>query len=546
MAQQTVAVVGTGACGLSMLKTLREDGFKVTAFERRKQVGGLWAYTKDATMTTALPSTRALISKYTCGMSDFPMPDHYPPHLTQAQFQEFMESYAKHFDLLKDIVFDAALKRVSRNEDDTKWRVELLVMGEIRVEEFDKVALCHGYQTYPQMPKFEDEKKFEGILMHAQQFRPEDVGKYKGKNVVMVGMSSTASDVINNILPHASKMYVSHRRGMYIFPTWRDNKPADLLLTWRRRQTGFFLQRNFPSVAQWLGDKALDYLVHKSWGYLDPEWRILPSPSVSLSLPGASDYIIPLLKTGKITSLHGIKRFLGPSSIEFTDGTILEDIDAVICATGYAADLTVAPFLETSRPPDYAGPELPRLWHNIFPPKYADSMALLCHSAYGKNNGFSFNDVQSMAVSNIFRGSHPLPSLPTRESDIDAHHAWLATRWAADKTEGSFDRSMVRNWEFQGFLHEAAGTGMESLGWGVKGWKFWIRDPKMSWLMNHGVETAHAFRYFETGKRKTWDGAREAIIKVNEAVNGRFPVKREEDLPEYRKEMLRIGRDVKR
>ena len=44
-----------GACGLSMLKTLREDGFKVTCFERRKQVGGLWAYTKDTSMTTALP-----------------------------------------------------------------------------------------------------------------------------------------------------------------------------------------------------------------------------------------------------------------------------------------------------------------------------------------------------------------------------------------------------------------------------------------------------------------------------------------------------------
>lgn len=38
-----------------MLKTLREDGFKVTAFERRKQVGGLWAYTKDSSMTSALP-----------------------------------------------------------------------------------------------------------------------------------------------------------------------------------------------------------------------------------------------------------------------------------------------------------------------------------------------------------------------------------------------------------------------------------------------------------------------------------------------------------
>ena len=40
-----------------MLKTLSEDGFKVTCYERRKQVGGLWAYTDDPTMTTALPCT---------------------------------------------------------------------------------------------------------------------------------------------------------------------------------------------------------------------------------------------------------------------------------------------------------------------------------------------------------------------------------------------------------------------------------------------------------------------------------------------------------
>lgn len=43
-----------GPTGLSMLKTLREDGFQVTCFERRTQVGGLWAYTDDTSMTTSL------------------------------------------------------------------------------------------------------------------------------------------------------------------------------------------------------------------------------------------------------------------------------------------------------------------------------------------------------------------------------------------------------------------------------------------------------------------------------------------------------------
>ncbi|KAF6818534.1 dimethylaniline monooxygenase 2 [Colletotrichum musicola] len=71
----SVAVIGAGATGISMLKTLREDGLEATLFERRGRVGGLWSYTDDKTMTTALPTTTAIISKYTCGFTDFPMPD---------------------------------------------------------------------------------------------------------------------------------------------------------------------------------------------------------------------------------------------------------------------------------------------------------------------------------------------------------------------------------------------------------------------------------------------------------------------------------------
>jgi dimethylaniline monooxygenase (N-oxide forming) len=340
-------------------------------------------------------------------------------------------------------------------------------------------------------------------------------------------MSSTASDIINTLLPVADKVYMSHRRGGYIFPTWRKGVPGDLMVTWRRRQISLFLQRRLPRFYKWVTDTGLNLFMRSTWGKLDPAWRILPSPSIVLSLPGASNSLVPLLQEGKITSLHGIKRFLGPRSIEFDDGTVLDDIDAVICATGYSADFSVAPFLERSRPANYNGPELVRLWMNIFPPQYADSMAMLCHSGYGKNNGFSFNDVQAMAISNIFRGIHPLPPLAEMNKQIDAHQQWLAERWRA--LPMGFEPSAVKTWQFQQFLHDVAGTGMGNLGWGWKGWKFFLKDPKMSWLMNNGVETAHAFRYFETGKRKTWEGAREAIIKANESIKV-FPVGKEKQL----------------
>jgi hypothetical protein len=86
-------------------------------------------------------------------------------------FQEFMQDYAKHFDLLKDINFNTSVKRVTRNMADTTWIVEIEREGKTEMLEFDKVAFCHGYQTKADLPAFEGQEKFAGDFIHAQQYR---------------------------------------------------------------------------------------------------------------------------------------------------------------------------------------------------------------------------------------------------------------------------------------------------------------------------------------------------------------------------------------
>lgn len=347
--------------------------------------------------------------------------------------------------------------------------------------------------------------------------------EFKGKNVVVLGLHSSSGDIIPDLVPHASKVYISHRRGALPFKRFRGGVPVDLGITWRRRALSHFIQRHLPRLSRIVADAAASWLARSSFGKLDPAWRLEPFPSLVLHLPGSWEDVIPLLQDGTVESLHGIKRFLGPRAIEFADGRAIEDVDVVIMCTGYRADWGPLPFVETSKPTahGYAGPPIYRMYMNLFPPKYADSCVVLNYSAFGKNNGFSFADVTSMAISNVFRGVEHLPSRREMEQHIDKHQAWVASRWAEDPT---IDVSCVRQWEFQGWLHKAAGTGMENLGWGWKGWVFWFKDRKMYNLMNNGVETAHAFRYFETGKRRTWDGARAEIIHQNELVKA-FPKK---------------------
>ncbi|KAK1754238.1 flavin-containing monooxygenase 9 [Echria macrotheca] len=533
MDRRRVAVIGAGPSGLTMLKTLLEDGFDATLYERRQQVGGLWAYSDNPQHTTALPVTRANISKYTCGFSDFPMLDKYPDHLLPGQFQEYMQDYAKHFGLLEHIVLGADVQSVRRNVADTAWLLEYDKDDVQQTVEIDRIAFCHGYQTRAKIPSFEGQELFEGTIMHSQAYR--DPTQFKDKNVVVVGLSSTAGDVIPNLVPHAAKVYVSHRRGAIPVKRYRNGYPGELLVTYRRRQYSQTLQKHFPRLHKRLADFAISHLARQMVGPLDPAWHLEPFPSLLVTLPGVFELVLPLLRDGTVTSLRGLTRFTGPRSVEFADGTVLDNIDAVVLCTGYEADWApVGAVVETDTVPPvkgYAGPPLRRLWMNLFPPAYADSCVMLCYSAFGKNNGFSFGDVTAQAVSNVWRGVERVPDREAMERQVDAHHAWVARQWLEDE---HVDPSMVRQWEFQGWLHEAAGTGLDKyLGWfSWEAWKFWWRDRELYNMMAHGPETAHAFRFFDTGKRRTWEGARDAIVHVNEVVRSRFPVKEEdEDYP---------------
>ncbi|KAF4998959.1 hypothetical protein FGRMN_2758 [Fusarium graminum] len=525
MSRASVAVIGAGPTGITMLKQLLHDGFNATLFERRSTVGGLWAYDADHGWTTAMKTTSANISKYTCGFTDFPIPDKYPAHLSTANFQDFMQSYAEHFNLNKDIVFNTSVKVVNRNSDDTAWVLQLQKVGSQEIEswQFDKVVFCHGYQTEKVMPKFPGQESFEGQLIHAQQFR--SIEAYRDKTVVFIGLSTTTDDLAPGVIDIAKKVYVSHRSGQIIVKRFRKGVPTDILVSWRRRQISQWIGKNLPNAYRYLANTVARLLSSQFAGMkLEPGWRLTPFRDLTVRLPGLIENCLPRLKDGSLTSLHGLKRFLGGRSIEFDDGTILDDVDAVIFTTGYRGDFAVAPFVEKSFPksPTYGGPAINRLYMNVFPPKYADSCAMLCYSAYGKNNGFSFSDVMNFAISNIWRGVSDLPSYDEMEKWVDAHQEWLAGNWAR---EPNLDLSMVKQYEFQPWMHEKAGTGMENLGWGLAGWKFWWKDRKMYNLMNNGVETAHMFRYFETGKRTTWEGARDEIIRQNEIVRERYSKK---------------------
>ena len=95
--KMNIAIIGAGFGGLSAAKILKTFGHQVTIFDKEADVGGVWSASRR------YPGLTTQNVKSTYCLSDFPYPDHYPEWPTGAQVQEYLEAYAKHFNLVPSL-----------------------------------------------------------------------------------------------------------------------------------------------------------------------------------------------------------------------------------------------------------------------------------------------------------------------------------------------------------------------------------------------------------------------------------------------------------
>ncbi|KLO81944.1 unnamed protein product [Fusarium fujikuroi] len=329
---QKVAVIGLGIAGLVAVKNLLEVGFDVTGFERSEYVGGLWHYTEQD-KTSVLPSTIINISKERAAFTDFPYPDSTPSHCPSAKVQEYIESYVDHFNFRGKLRLGVSVEKVRRDDADNRWVVD--IKGS-EPEYFDKVIMATGGNNRPHIPKVEGMEQFEGDVLHSRAFKRPEL--YKGKRVIVVGVSNTGADTAAALCGHAEKIWLSRSHGVIVIPRKRDGIPFDHTLTARTMAFMGTFESTFPSLYEIIFNAICKKMQDNAFK-IRPEWGLSPAISVLHALPVISDNLIPLLESGDITSVPKIKRVTGPREIELTDGLRL-DVDTIIWCTGYEADFS--------------------------------------------------------------------------------------------------------------------------------------------------------------------------------------------------------------
>ncbi|WP_151770039.1 flavin-containing monooxygenase [Streptomyces abyssomicinicus] len=400
-----VAVIGAGAAGLAAAKALLDEGAEVTVLERGDRPGGLWAEGGADGSSPAYDSLHLNTSKGRTEFADFPMPAGWPDYPSAARVAEYLARYSDAFQVTGHIRFGTTVTAVRRSGP--AWRVGMEAGDATVTKDYDAVVVANGHNRDPKWPSPAYPGHFDGLQLHAHDYR--DPGPFAGKRVLVVGMGNSAMDIaVDASYVSAGPVLLSARHGTHIVPKYLFGRPSDLtgkalaVLPWRIRQR----------VAQ----AALRLAVGT------PEKYGLPRPAGGLfqDHPTISDTILHRLTHGEVVARPGVERLDG-GRVVFTDGTV-EDVDVIVWATGYRVTL---PFLDRDRTGE--DPEAMPLYQRVF---HLDDPTL-AFVGLMQSTGAALPVVEAQAklVAAYLGGRYALPSPAEQRAAVRRAHTAAVRRW---------------------------------------------------------------------------------------------------------------------
>ncbi|XP_032426990.1 dimethylaniline monooxygenase [N-oxide-forming] 5 [Xiphophorus hellerii] len=503
-----VAVVGAGSSGLACVKVCLEEGLDPVCFESSDDIGGLWKF-KESPEPDRSSIYRSLVvntSKEMMCFSDFPMPDDYPNYMHNSQLLQYFRLYAEHFHLLQHIRFQTTVRSVTQRPDfSVSGQWDVVTMNKNNEEErhiFDAVLVCSGHYTHPVLPlsDFLGHETFLGRLLHSREYR--DADSFRGERVVVVGFGNSGGDVAVEISRSAEKTFLSVRDGFWVMSRMAHRGlPVDMTLI--SRFNILLLQLLPKTLINWAGERALNQKYdHELYG-LKPRHRLLDKrPLVNDDLPGR-------ILQGALVMKPNIRAFKD-SGVTFEDGTVEDNIDAVVFCTGYKG---IFPFLPSALS---EGPhsEL-TLYKRVFPPSLQQPTLAVMGFFQVRGPIMPIVEMQVRWAVKVFSG---LTCLPSTQKMLEV----IETERRLNMPSFPNPQQAVLQVDFIHYLDFMA----KEIGVKPHLWRLLLTDPVLWAKIFFGPCTPYQYRLTGPGQ---WAGARQAILTQWERVAKPF---RSRALPE--------------
>ncbi|XP_037662918.1 flavin-containing monooxygenase 5-like [Choloepus didactylus] len=494
MPGKRIAVIGAGVSGLGAIKSCLEEGLEPVCFEGSDDIGGLWRYEEEneSGRPSIYKSVTSNTSKEMTAYSDYLFPDHHPNYLHNSKLMEYIRTYAKHFQLTKHIQFLSKVCSAKKRSDFSstgQWDVVVEAKGKQESYVFDGIMVCCGLYANPLLPlhNFPGIKKFKGQYIHSWEYKTPE--KFQGKRVIVIGIGNSAADLAVELSHVAAQVFISTRRGAWIWNrVWDNGMPMDTVLFTRFNSV---LHKFYPTflINRWAENKLNTRFNHDIYG-LQPQHRFLSHQATfSDDLP---NHII----SGRILMKPNVREFTETSAI-FEDGT-KECIDVVIFATGYTLSF---PFLEndsTVLDDHYS------MYKFVFPPQLEKPTLAFIGILQPVGATIPTSELQSRWAVRVFRGLSKLPSVSDMMADI---------RKKRQKMEKIFLNNPrdARRVPYVDYMDEIA----SEIGVKPHLFSLFLRDPKLTMEIFFGPCTPYQYCLQGPGK---WAGARQAILTQRERI----------------------------
>jgi thioredoxin reductase len=328
MSMQNVAVIGAGPGGLVAARYLKSEGFEPVLFEQGERIGGQWS--SDPGHSGVWPAMRTNTSRIMTAFSDLPHDTCSPTYPTNEAMGEYLERYAKMFDLTQRIRLKTPVRELGRDEKG-RW----IVKTDSGEERFEKVVIATGRYNKPAIPEVRGLESFSGSggVSHAFAFKCRE--DFRGLRVLVAGCSISSVEIASDLaMLGAERVVATHHRQRYILPKIIAGVPIDHLAF--TRFSGMS-KESFPIAAN--GAELKQFILAMAGS---PEQFGAPRPADDPFEAGITQgqFFLPLVAEGRITVKPWMDSVNG-NTVHFTDGSA-ERFDAILFGTGYDLHL---PFL---------------------------------------------------------------------------------------------------------------------------------------------------------------------------------------------------------
>ncbi|KAG0460352.1 hypothetical protein HPP92_020649 [Vanilla planifolia] len=314
--------MATAAC-------LTEQGVPFVILERADCIASLWQRRTYDRLKLHLP-------KKFCEHHRLPIPEGFPEYPNKRQFVEYLECYAKHFDIRPR--FNESVQSARFDESCGLWRVRTVsTAGDGEEQGITEVEYLGGWLVAASgenaekvVPIIEGMAEFGGRISHVCEYKS---GKdYSGQRVLVVGCGNSGMEVSLDLVEHNALPSMVVRDSVHVLPREVLGKSTFDLAVSMMKWLPLRLVDKIVLILSWIVLGNID-----KYGLKRPAIGPLELKNTKGKTPVLDIGALEKIKAGAIKVVPGVKRFF-PGKAKLVDGQLL-DIDSVIFATGYRSNV---------------------------------------------------------------------------------------------------------------------------------------------------------------------------------------------------------------